>query len=181
MLASLVLAGLALAASPAVSPTYGVVGAQIMRSPICSASNERACLEMINNGDTAVSYEFSFTGQPVGFSKASVTEGGMTQCVFTTGPNGTRCVSVLAPGEHGWIMFPTITVIGVEVTEWSMPGLSQENQSIMPGTALPVTVIGDPALIKQGTLATVASRHGCYVDLKVRGNNTLYASMCVGG
>lgn len=180
MLASLVLAGLAFA-NPAVSPTYGVVGAQIMRSPICSTFSNRSCMEMINGGDTAVSYEFSFTGAPVGFSNAIVTEGGMTQCVFTTGPNGTRCVSVLAPGEHGWIMFSAVTVIGVEVTEWSMPGLSQENPSVIPGTTIPAVVIGDYALIMQGTLATVASRHGCYVDLKVRGNNTLYASMCVGG
>lgn len=175
------LTGLALAGTPAVSPTYGAVGMQIARSATCSTYAEATCLEVINNTTEAVAFGFSYRspqGGQAGVQNAQVSEAGATQCVFTYGPSGTRCVSVLAPGEHGWVTFPSKSVIGIEVTGWSMPGLDIETPSILPGTTLPAVVVGDPYLITQGNLASQAWKHSCDLDLNVRGNNTLFVNMC---
>ena len=164
-------------ANPAVSPQYGVVGQQISRTAICNSTQEATCMEFINNTHQAVAFGFTWTGG--GVQNALVTESGTTQCVFTQGPTGTRCVSVLGPGERGWVAMPVQGVIGVQVTRWSMPGLEKESPSAMPqNPALPVTVLGDPYLIMQGTLATQSGRGSCEVDLNVRGANTLYVGMC---
>jgi len=176
---AIILAASVFAATP-VSPTTGILGKQMFSTPVCDTFATKSCMGIINNSTAAVQIGFSFYGPsgPDGIANALYTENGLTQCVFTVGLTGTRCVSVIGPGEQAWVQFPSAQVVMVTVTEWEMPGLQQESPSVIPGTAAPATVIGDQALIIQGSLAMRGRSANCPVDLRVQGNNTLYASMC---
>lgn len=177
MLALILAATLSSAAStPAVSPEVGIVGMQMFDTPVCSTFEKKSCLEVINDGAAALQIGFSFRGPsgPTGIENALFTEKGKTQCVFTTGSSGTRCVSTLGPGEHGWAQFPSAQVVTITVTWWDMPGLETKSLSTLPGTAVPVTVIGDRALIVEGQLAMKGEVKVIHKDLTVAGNNILH-------
>jgi hypothetical protein len=175
-LAALVLAISSASANPAVSPNTGMLGAQVMRVPKAGPT----VVQFINNTDAAIELGFSYrtSAGSGGVPRAVVTEGGVTQCVYVAGPTGTRCASVLAPGERGWVDFGAVTLVSVTVTRYSMSGLDIESPGVVPGTTLPAIVLGDPYHIMQGALATQVAKSTCDVDLRVRGANTLFVGMC---
>lgn len=173
---ALILVASVLAATPTAVDSDGIVQGKMVTDQTCDNAHNRSCLQIINDGNAALQIGTSFVGPSGsdGVEVALVKVRGKRQCVFTTSSSGTRCVSVLGPGQIGWIKFPSTQVVTITVTQWEMGGLDTGHDSFIPGTAIPAYVIGDERLIGQGSLATKGETQIIPKDLKVPGNNILH-------
>lgn len=178
MLAFLALVTSVFAADPStVVDSNGNIPGMTVSDHSCDNAHVASCLEIINDGENALQIGTSFVGPSgqTGVEVALVKVRGKRQCVLTAGPNGTRCVFVLAPGQHGWVKFPSSNhMVTITVTQWEMDGLATGRDDFIPGTAIPAYVLGDEKLIRQENLAMMGKVNVIPKDFRVEGNNTLH-------
>lgn len=155
------------------SSETGVAGKQILDTKVCDPVTKPTCVLIINNTDYALQVGTSFVGggTPTAFFRRS----GEIQCVLVGSPKSSRCISVLAPGDRGWMQFPSGNSVTFTLTAWKAVGLNESITKIVPGLAEPARVLGNPTLTLEGALAGWVKSHSFSLDL--RGVRTVYAGM----